>query len=41
MPSKVAAPPAELLSLVHDFLNNAGLSKTAKKLKSEVDDEVN
>jgi hypothetical protein len=41
MPSKVATPPVELLSLVHDFLSNAGLSKAAKKLESEVDKEVN
>lgn len=39
MPSK-ATPPALLLSLIHAHLEDADLKKSAKKLKSEYDDEV-
>jgi len=39
MPSK-AAPPALLLSLIHAHLEDSDLKKSAKKLKSEHDDEV-
>eukprot|EP00281_Chroomonas_sp_CCMP1168_P020898 CAMPEP_0206228048 /NCGR_PEP_ID=MMETSP0047_2-20121206/8957_1 /ASSEMBLY_ACC=CAM_ASM_000192 /TAXON_ID=195065 /ORGANISM="Chroomonas mesostigmatica_cf, Strain CCMP1168" /LENGTH=236 /DNA_ID=CAMNT_0053651257 /DNA_START=49 /DNA_END=759 /DNA_ORIENTATION=+ len=38
MPAKVAVVPPELLALVHGLLVDAGLSKTAKKLKSEADE---
>ena len=40
MPAKTKEKGGELMAMVLEFLVSSGLSKTAKKLKSEVDQEV-